>query len=273
MKKGISVIIRNKNEAPQLQELLKVLDTTYAQEINEIILVDNYSTDNSIDIGKQYNCKIIFIKNFTYGSAINLGVENATFEYCVLLSSHVVPVGVDFFKNIPLYFNKHTDAAGLRFCRNLNDVKAYYNGYTSQENANKFGLLASGAAFKKSIWELEKFNEDLVAAEDKEWTVRVLEKGFKIYLIPSVYFYVNTRNWKQELKKYKIEKEAHYIIFNDNYKPNFKWLIKETYRAILNCIQRLKLVISRYYVDITFNKKQHDKKKGNLCSSYSKTIL
>ena len=127
--------------------------------------------------------------------------------------------------------------------------------YNSENDLNTCGLLASGSVFKKSVWSTIKFDENLIAAEDKDWSKKALNKGHKIYLIPSVYFYVNTRNWKQEANKYKIEKTAHFQIFKTETGSGFYNLLQEIYRAALIFTNRIKLVFSRFWTDITFNKK------------------
>jgi len=95
----ISIVIRNKNEAKALENTLPILIKQYSDYFDEIILVDNNSIDNSIEIAKKYNCKVIVINDFTYGKALNLGIEKASNEHILLLSAHVLPIGASFFKS------------------------------------------------------------------------------------------------------------------------------------------------------------------------------
>ncbi len=46
----ISVVIRNKNQSKALAFLLKNLTERYIDDIDEIIVIDNLSTDNSKEI-------------------------------------------------------------------------------------------------------------------------------------------------------------------------------------------------------------------------------
>ncbi len=254
MNEGISVIIRNKNEANYLSKLLKILTKHYSEDIGEIIVVDNNSTDNSLEIIKENKCKLLHIDKFTYGKAINLGIEASSYKYCVLLSSHSLPIGNDFFINIIKSFKSFNDAAGFRFCRNKTDLDNFYNSKSAKYDANKVGLLASGCAIRKDVWEKIKFDEKLLAAEDKDWTLKILKLGMDIYLIPSFYIYVYNRNLKQEINKYKIEKTAHYQLFNNTLNSGFLKLLKEIYRALITFLNRLRLVFARFYIDFTFKK-------------------
>ena len=92
----ISIVIRNKNEGVALESTLNILRKLYIEDIDEIIVVDNNSTDKSIEIAKKFKCKIIMIENFTYGKAINLGIENTKNDLVLLLSSHAIPIGNSF---------------------------------------------------------------------------------------------------------------------------------------------------------------------------------
>lgn len=255
MKLSISIIIRNKNEADYLNQLLMILNDFYVNDYDEIIIVDNNSTDNSLEIAKKYNCKIISIDNFSYGRACNLGMENAQNEYCVFLSSHSVPFGSDFFKNIDTYFKINSKIGGLRFCKNINEAKSFYANKTSNDNLNAFGLMNAASALRKSVWEKVKFNEEVTTSEDKIWTRDISKLGLEVWLIPSIYFYINVRNFKAEIKRYRKHKKAKKLnpdIYNKTENTNiFYYFFREVYRAFIIFIRRLRVVIAKFWVDIT----------------------
>ena len=62
----ISVVIRTKNQEHELEFLLKNLKTRYDDDIDEIIVLDNLSSDNSEKITLQYGAKFISIKNLIF---------------------------------------------------------------------------------------------------------------------------------------------------------------------------------------------------------------
>ena len=66
---NISVVIRTKNQERELEFLLKNLKTRYDDDVDEIIVIDNLSSDNSENISSQYDAKFITIKNFSYGGS------------------------------------------------------------------------------------------------------------------------------------------------------------------------------------------------------------
>tara|TARA_R110001632_G_scaffold186410_1_gene306790 strand:- start:633 stop:1403 length:771 start_codon:yes stop_codon:yes gene_type:complete len=255
MKEEISIIIRNKNEANYLSQLLKILDENYSNDYDEVILIDNKSTDASIDVAKKYNCKIVTIDDFSYGRACNLGIENAKNEYCVFLSSHSVPFGNDFLKNVHTYFEKDAKIAGLRFCKNLGEVNSFYAHKNSSDNLNAFGLMNAASALRKSVWKKVKFDEEVKTSEDKIWTRDISKLGYEVRLIPSIFFYINIRNFKSEIKRYRKHKKAMEInpdIYSQTVKINsLYYFVREMYRAFVIFLRRVLYIIAKLWVDIT----------------------
>jgi len=220
----ISVIIRNKNEAEVLESILTVLSTVYADDIDEIIVVDNNSTDKSVEVAKKYNCKIVNIKQFTYGKAINLGIEHAKNNLVLLLSSHAVPVGNSFFKNSILEFTHNPSLAGMRYINSFtNYLRAEKNNFFVKDGLS-YGLMAACAMVNKKVWNEFKFDEKLIASEDKEWSKRVINAGYKIKDFNETFFYHINRTEEGSLKRLKIETVAHYQLHDLQY-PSFTKII------------------------------------------------
>jgi len=93
MKEGkVSFIIANWNGRKTIVECLNsILAQTYKNF--EIILVDNHSTDNSVElIKKKYNLNklIILDKNYGYAKANNIGFNQAEGEYIALVNNDAV---------------------------------------------------------------------------------------------------------------------------------------------------------------------------------------
>ncbi len=95
----ISVIIRSKNEEKYLG---KVLDSLFRQSFSnfEILLVDDRSTDRTLEIAREYGCRIIQIPEgkFSHPYSCNLGAENARGEFLVFLNGHSIPCSTTFLE-------------------------------------------------------------------------------------------------------------------------------------------------------------------------------
>ena len=83
-----SIIIPNYNKEAYIKECL---DSIFIQDIEkekfEVIIVEDGSTDKSLEIIKQYPVKILHTNRKGAGGARNLGIENAKGEYIIFLDS------------------------------------------------------------------------------------------------------------------------------------------------------------------------------------------
>ena len=86
----VSIIIRVKNEEKWINSCLRsVFNQVYKNY--EVIIVNNNSEDNTIKNIKKFNVKIINIKNFLPGRAINFGIKKSQGQIIVCLSGHCIP--------------------------------------------------------------------------------------------------------------------------------------------------------------------------------------
>lgn len=213
----ISIVIRNKNEGDVLESILNILHKVYAHDIDEIIVVDNNSTDHSIKVASRFNCKIINIDSFTYGKATNLGISKAKNNLVLLLSAHAVPIGNSFFKNSIQVFESNPSLAGIRYINSYaNYLRAIENNFKVKEGLS-FGLMTACAMVNKKVWEEDKFDEDLVFSEDKEWSDRVIKSGYEIMDFNETFFYHIERNQKGILNRYQNETIAYHQLHNLKY--------------------------------------------------------
>ena len=89
----ISVVIRSYNEDEHIERLLLGLEAQRVKA-HEIILVDSGSTDRTVEIARRYVDEIVPIDKaeFTFGRALNRGIEAASGDICVFPSAHVYPL-------------------------------------------------------------------------------------------------------------------------------------------------------------------------------------
>lgn len=225
----ISVVIRNKNESDALGKMLPMLFHYYKDDIAEVIMVDNQSTDNSVAIAKQYGCKVITIDKFTYGKALNLGIEHAIHNYVLLLSAHALPIGASFFKSAIAAFENDRHIAGVRF---VNSFPNYQDAYNSPDSINaplEKGLMNACAMINKKVWKLYPFDEDLCASEDKHWSDLVFNQGYRIKNVTETFFYFAKRDQIANISRLKNESIAEGIIINKKPQSLSKVLLSSLY--------------------------------------------
>ncbi|GGK17486.1 hypothetical protein GCM10007962_09630 [Yeosuana aromativorans] len=212
----ISVVIRNKNQAGALSFLLKNLTERYADDIDEVVVIDNLSTDASEQVAKTYEARFETITQFSYGGSANFAASKAKNPIVVIFSAHSYPVSHDFFKLIKNKFVENPNLAGLRCLHNSNDYKNYINNISAVQDPNKSGLIFSGSVFNKKVWEKHPFKEDVATFEDKEWTVRVLKAGYDIDFVPSIFNYEINRTKKQLFFRFKKDVVGNYQLWHQD---------------------------------------------------------
>ena len=86
--KKFSIIIPNYNKGPFIEQCLNsVFQQTLSKDEYEVIVIDDGSTDNSIDIINNYDVILLKSNRLRAGGARNIGFEKATGEYIILLDS------------------------------------------------------------------------------------------------------------------------------------------------------------------------------------------
>lgn len=250
----ISVVIRNKNQETALAFLLKNLMTRYVDDIDEIIVIDNLSSDRSQEVTAKYNARFETIREFSYGGSANFAASKASHPIIVIFSAHSYPVSHDFFKLIKDRFENNDKIAGLRCLHSSNDYRSYINNVSATVDPNKAGLIFSGSAFSKKVWEKYPFREDVATFEDKEWSKRVLKAGYEIYFVPSIFHYQIKRTKKQLYFRFKNDLVGNYQLWHQDvsFLSATKGFIATSFRLKVGLLVDLWYTLRRYIHTIKF---------------------
>ncbi|TFV97228.1 glycosyltransferase [Algoriphagus kandeliae] len=213
MSKKVSVVIRNKNQEKNLEFSLFNLSKRYSEDIDEIVVIDNDSTDNSRLIGEKYGVKWVNISDFGYGKSANLAAKSASHEIVVIFSAHAFPISHDFFKLIKNRFEENPKLAGVRCIHTERDYKMYINGVAPEDSPIDSALLFAGSAFSKKVWEKIPFKDSIVTFEDKEWSLRVLKEGYELDLVPAIFCYDLKRTPASYYFRFKTETQGNYDLW------------------------------------------------------------
>ncbi|MEJ2055336.1 MAG: glycosyltransferase family 2 protein [Calditrichaceae bacterium] len=109
----LSIVIVNHKTGFMTSECISAVKNIIKSVSYEIIVVDNFSNDDSIEVfeSRHNDVKLIGLqKNYGYGTAMNRGVEASCGEYLLLLNSDIILVE-DFTEFLIGFYSKHN--AGL----------------------------------------------------------------------------------------------------------------------------------------------------------------
>ena len=135
----VSIIIVNWNAREPLHDCLKSV-YEHGDEVDyEIIVVDNASTDGSIEMVKKAWPSVILVENsenIGFARANNIGIRQSAGRYVCLINSDVV-ILKDCIQNLVEFMDQHPDVgmAGPRILdpdRTLQPSCRYFESFVSQ---------------------------------------------------------------------------------------------------------------------------------------------
>jgi GT2 family glycosyltransferase len=213
-----SIIIPNLNGAKLLSDCLNSLIPAIKNTPNskfEIILVDNASTDNSLNLAKKIYPQIKIIKNLKnrgFAQAVNQGILSAKYPWIVPCNNDI-KLDKNWFKLISQTINKHPkvitffgtvldktgakiESVGLRFnysgqCQNLENGQLFNPSLLKEKAKLIWGANASLVVYKKDIIsKIGMFDPDFFAyEEDVDLALRLHNLNYQTLWIPRALSY------------------------------------------------------------------------------------
>jgi len=193
----VSFIIRTKNEQKFIGKVLKYIFAQTYKDI-EVIIVDSESTDETLNIIKNFPVKVIKIKqkDFSYSYSLNLGIKNSKGKYICIISGHSIPITDNWLEKGLSNFKNKKVAGVTGVCIVINPL-----GYISR----KIGFLVSflslyilyrrtedlffinntNSIIRKDLWKEYPFNEKLKECEDLDWATEMKARGYKLVRDPA----------------------------------------------------------------------------------------
>lgn len=197
----ISIVIPNYNGEEVLKNNLpKVIE---AVGNAQIIVVDDASTDNSLNVLDSFGSKLKIIRNENnsgFSSTVNRGVEAAKGDIVILLNTDVIPERgfllplLSHFKDDRIFAVGCVDKSmeeGKTVLRGRG-VGVWKRGFLIHargevDKTNTLWVSGGSGAFRKSIWEkLKGFNSlyNPFYWEDIDLSYRAVKSGYKILFEP-----------------------------------------------------------------------------------------
>lgn len=218
----ISVIIRVKNEERWIGHTIQsILDNITRPQI---IIIDNYSTDKSIEIVNRFKHDPLLknknnnnyteidvhqIKSYTPGKALNLGVSLAKHNTVMIISSHCILSKISlkshlkqlkkyvsvFGNQIPIWDGKKV---AKRYLWSHFVNKKITNMYSDYEK--RYFLHNAIALYDTKYLKDNEFDENLIGKEDRYWAIDAIKNGEKILYDPALevlhHYTENGNTWK-----------------------------------------------------------------------------
>lgn len=183
----ISIIIRSFNEERFIGDLLISIRNQIFEYDYEVILVDSGSNDQTISVASKFSfVKIFRIKKeeFTYGYSLNYGIRNSVGSIIVVLSAHTMPCGKFFLKKLvdPIIKLKYQISYGRQTGNKLSrssEVRLF-NELFSANLVTKYKYPNNACmAFKKELWVNNHFDEEILALEDLDFSLKIKSQYIK----------------------------------------------------------------------------------------------
>lgn len=236
----VSVIMRAKNSDWVIAQALGAL---YSQSFVdfELIVVDSGSTDKTLDIVRQYPCKLIQIEATQYypGAVLNMAIEQSRGELIVFQNSDSVPLSQQSLQRLVDAFDDPTVDAAL--ARQLPRPEAetwvkkdYEISFPDAEQTpNWIRLSLPMAAMRKTAWEKHPFYTDAWASEDTEWGQWAVQNGLNIkYIKDAIVMHSHNYTLKQIYGRKFVEGEADAFIYGT--KPS---LLRAEVSLVKGCLR------------------------------------
>ena len=191
----VSVIIRTLDEERWIDACLRAVYDQDHPDI-EVVLVDNRSTDRTLDIVSGYPVVLETIDEFRPGLALNIGVRASSGDVLVFISGHCVPVDPRWLTNLiaPL---EDPEVAGVY---GRQEPLSYTSDLDKRDLLTVFGLDPkvqrrdpffhnANSAMRRSTWDRFPFDEEVSNVEDRIWGRQVIEAGLTIRYEPDASVY------------------------------------------------------------------------------------
>lgn len=206
-KYDVSIVIPVYNVEDYLKECLdSILKQNYDINKIEIILIDDGSIDNSLNICKKYkekysNIKILEQPNSGVSKARNNGIKNALGKYIMLLDSDDT-ISKSAVKNLFNFFEQHYNEIDIvtypiKFNRHGKITKnirydAYDKG-TGIYDVNEYIYLNQSTVnimIKNEFENTNLYNENMKLSEDQNFDTEMIMKKEKLgYVNEAIYYY------------------------------------------------------------------------------------
>ena len=208
-KADVSILTANYNNGKYIEELIRSVLTSTMLPI-QFIIVDDGSTDNSVEIIKSYSSQYDFIelikleKNQGFANALNAGLKQVRgcFVLRVDADDYVAP---DRLEKQYLFMLEHTEIGVLGSNVRYFDAvsgKMLFDSHVSHSHRSIWddflsascGIIHGSTLIRTSVFKKYEYNQKNVPAEDYELFSKMLKDGVKMYNLPMTLTFVRVHS-------------------------------------------------------------------------------
>ncbi|MGE5072042.1 MAG: glycosyltransferase family 2 protein, partial [Anaerolineae bacterium] len=217
-----SIVIRAHNEAAHIGRLLQGIARQSCPDA-EVILVDSGSTDATVEIAEAAGAQITRIapEEFTFGRALNFGVQAASHERVVIASAHVYPIYPDWIERllkpldspaVAVVYGRQRGTAASKFSEQQ-IFRQWYPDADIIPQASPFCNNAN-AAIRRSVWQQHPYDETLTGLEDVAWAKWAQSQGWQVaYAAHAEIVHIHAETVSSVYNRYRREGMAFKRIF------------------------------------------------------------
>jgi rhamnosyltransferase len=191
--RGVSVIIRVRDERANLERCLELLGAQRDVGEVEVIVVDGGSRDGTPGAARARGARVLLTDPgapFSFGGALNLGAGQASHEVLVSLSAHAFARDAGWLARLAAALD--SDPVVACACGDAYGPDGRpLPGPIDQDAAlarrrPEWGYANAAGAFRAQLWRRRPFRADLPGCEDKEWALHWLGDGYTCRVDPAL---------------------------------------------------------------------------------------
>lgn len=212
---------------------------TYPQDLIEVIVVDNGSSDNSPEVAASFGARVLYeLEEKSPYAARNLGLQHATGSIIAMTDANKIPDKRWIEEGLRSIISHNADLAGGEILFDLAEKPSSAQIFDAMMyNNNRMFVLerqssAAGNLFFKRevIEEIGPFPGNFRSGMDIWWTQNAVQKGFKLVFAEKSIVYCSPRNFKAVAKKSWRVGVFHPVIFKQKGK-SFLYILGQTFRS------------------------------------------
>lgn len=243
---SVSVVIRTLNEARWLRALIERVRDQELDDTVEIIVVDSGSTDGTVKIAEEHQCRFVGIERaeFTFGRSLNRGCAAARGDILVFVSGHCLPMDRMWLQRLTMPLRE--GAAAYVYGRQIggettrfSEHRLFEKYFPVEPDAAQGGYFCNNAnaALLAATWREFPFDEELTGLEDLELAKRLIAANRKIaYAHDAVVYHYHDETWAQVRRRYEREAIALQKIAPEIHVGFFDFLRFLTASIFLDCL-------------------------------------